>query len=149
MRLPSDILVVDTNILIGIAAGRKTADGGWALVKVSAKRSLVISSDTVREAVGLCDRVDILKPAGPNLVKLIGNLTVVDQSRYASLAQDAARTLRDAVPSRNASTSDAHILAVAWLYDADIWSHDRDFAGTGWPSWSSANLIAALAAEKD
>lgn len=36
---------------------------------------------------------------------------------------------------------------MAWLYDADIWSHGRDFAGTGWPSWSNANLAAALADE--
>jgi hypothetical protein len=49
--------------------------------------------------------------------------------------------------SRNGSSSDAHVLALAWLAEADIWSHDRDFAGTGWPSWSSANLRAALARE--
>jgi hypothetical protein len=35
-----------------------------------------------------------------------------------------------------------------WLAEADIWSHDRDFAGTGWPSWSTANLRAALAREE-
>ena len=43
------------------------------------------------------------------------------------------------------STADAHVPSLAWTLDADIWSHDRDFAGTGWPSWSSANLRAALA----
>lgn len=59
----------------------------------------------------------------------------------------AADTLRNAAASRNGSVDDAHILALAWTYDADIWSHDRDFAGTGWPSWSSANLAAALAEE--
>lgn len=37
------------------------------------------------------------------------------------------------------------VLACAWLLDADIWSHDRDFAGTGWPSWSNANLLRVLA----
>ncbi|AOO81905.1 hypothetical protein [Bosea vaviloviae] len=31
--------------------------------------------------------------------------------------------------------------------EVENWSHDRDFAGTGWPSWSSANLRAALVRE--
>lgn len=44
----------------------------------------------------------------------------------------------------NGSVRDAHILALAWTLDADIWSHDRDFAGTGWPSWSNGNLRASL-----
>ena len=46
----------------------------------------------------------------------------------------------NAVASRNGSTADAHLLACAWAFDADLWSHDRDFAGTGWASWSNANL---------
>jgi predicted nucleic acid-binding protein len=57
---------------------------------------------------------------------------------------EAVRVLTEAVASRNGSTSDAYLLACAWLLDADIWSHDRDFAGTGWPSWSNANLLRAL-----
>ncbi len=48
--------------------------------------------------------------------------------------------LRDAVPSRNGSTSDAHLLALAWSTGDDIWTHDRDFAGTGVATWSTANL---------
>ncbi|WP_156295705.1 PIN domain-containing protein [Methylobacterium aquaticum] len=55
-----------------------------------------------------------------------------------------ARPPSDAVASRNGSTSDAHVLACAWLLDADTWSRDRDVAGTGWPSWSTANLRRAL-----
>jgi predicted nucleic acid-binding protein len=69
--------------------------------------------------------------------------------RYTHLLAEAADALRNAVASRNGSVNDAHILALAWTYDADIWSHDRDFAGTGWPSWSSANLAAALADESE
>jgi predicted nucleic acid-binding protein len=57
----------------------------------------------------------------------------------------AALVLQLAPASRNGSMRDAHILALAWSLDADIWSHDRDFAGSGWPSWSNANLRAALA----
>ncbi len=56
----------------------------------------------------------------------------------------AASVLRDTVPSRNGSAADAHLVVAAWAYDADIWSHDRDYAGTGVPSWSSINLLRAL-----
>jgi predicted nucleic acid-binding protein len=40
---------------------------------------------------------------------------------------------------------DAHVLALAWSAGADIWSADRDFAGTGVASWSTLNLVRALA----
>jgi hypothetical protein len=56
----------------------------------------------------------------------------------------AEESLRDAVASRNGSVADAHVLACAWSFDADIWSHDRDFAGTGVASWSTINLMRAL-----
>lgn len=72
---------------------------------------------------------------------------MVGEGFYASRLEAARKVLRNAVASRDGSTSDAHILALAWTYDADIWSHDRDFAGTGWPSWSNANLAAALTDE--
>lgn len=68
------------------------------------------------------------------------------KSSDSDVLEAAAHMLKNAVASRNGSPADAHLLAVAWTYDADIWSHDRDFAGTGWPSWSSANLLAALEA---
>jgi predicted nucleic acid-binding protein len=68
------------------------------------------------------------------------------KSSDSDVLEEAARMLKNAVASRNGSPADAHLLAVAWIYKADIWSHDRDFAGTGWPSWSSANLLAALEA---
>ena len=76
-----------------------------------------------------------------------GNFGSYLRQEYAALVVDAARALLLGPPSRDGKTTDAHILALAWSADADIWSHDRDFAGTGWPSWSSANLRAALALE--
>jgi hypothetical protein len=56
--------------------------------------------------------------------------------------------LRDAVPSRNGSTrdapGDANVFALAWSVEADAWTTDRDFAGTGVASWSTPNLMRAL-----
>ena len=56
----------------------------------------------------------------------------------------AKLALRDAVASRNGSTRDAHVLALAWSADADIWTTDRDFAGTGVATWSTPNLMRSL-----
>ena len=36
------------------------------------------------------------------------------------------------------------VLALAWSADADVWTTDRDFAGTGIATWSTANLMRAL-----
>ena len=58
---------------------------------------------------------------------------------------EAAIALADAVASRNGSVDDAHLLALAWSVDADIWTTDRDFAGAGVASWSTPNLIRGLA----
>ena len=42
-------------------------------------------------------------------------------------------------------TGIAHVLALAWSVDADVWTTDRDFAGTGIATWSTANLMRGLA----
>jgi predicted nucleic acid-binding protein len=79
---------------------------------------------------------------------LLDVITVVDEELYANRLEQASEVLRLAVASRNGSTKDAHLLALAWALDADIWSHDRDFAGAGWPSWSNANLRTRLARDQ-
>ena len=75
---------------------------------------------------------------------ILRDLAVVEAAAYAKSLPEAAHVLSHAVASRNGSPSDAHVLACAWLLDADIWSYDRDFAGTGWPFWSNANLLRVL-----
>lgn len=75
---------------------------------------------------------------------LLAGLLVVRAETYANALDEAGRVLAEAVASRDAGRSDAHLLACAWALDADIWSHDRDFAGTGWPSWSNANLRRSM-----
>ena len=83
--------------------------------------------------------------------ELIGVLDLLAQSfemfSAATLADGipmAQRVLRDAAASRNGSIDDAHLLTLAWALDADIWSTDRDFAGTGVATWSTPNLLRAL-----
>lgn len=142
-RQPSQYLVVDSNIILGVVLGRKSK----ALFDaVLAMRPLLTSARSRQEVIGVASQVD------PNVARsaavLVETLSVTVEERYAAHLDAAASALRHAVPSRNGNTADAHVLALAWSHDADIWSHDRDFAGTGWPSWSSANLRAALDDER-
>jgi predicted nucleic acid-binding protein len=146
-RNPSATLVVDTNIIVGaiLSARRRPI---WALA--NARRRLLISIEGVAEVMSVISYVrDRLPYALEDAAALLELLDAPSADRYKHLLVDAADALRNAVASRNGSASDAHVLALAWTYDADIWSHDRDFAGTGWPSWSSANLAAALADEAE
>jgi len=88
----------------------------------------------------------------PELVEIVDGLaehiTVVPVKALAFLLEASELTLREAVASRNGSTRDSHVLALAWSSDADIWTSDRDFAGTGVPTWSTPNLRRGLALAK-
>lgn len=72
-------------------------------------------------------------------------LTVVPVSALEPILARCEETLRDAAPSRNGSVRDAHVLALAWSVEADVWIMDRDFAGTGVANWSTPNLMRGLA----
>jgi predicted nucleic acid-binding protein len=138
-------LVVDANIVLSCALGLR---GGEVLDFVGRRRLLTISQRAVAEIEAVSMRlVEDGNATALFAPKLVEELQVVADAEYAALVPEAAKTLMLAPASRNGSSSDAHVLALAWLAEADIWSHDRDFAGTGWPSWSSANLRAALARE--
>ncbi|KPF72684.1 hypothetical protein IP69_02060 [Bosea sp. AAP35] len=116
--------------------------------RIVTRRRLLFSVESVAELTAvlwhLRDRAPDAEDDAKNVLRL---MEVPQEARYRDSLTQAADTLRNAAASRNGSVKDAHILALAWAYDADIWSHDRDFAGTGWPSWSSANLAAALGDE--
>lgn len=142
---PSEALIVDANVILSAVLGFRSRP---LLENVSARRALITSAEVSDEVRRVLRRLD---PGAPVLGEIadaiLDSIEVVDAVRYGDNIAGAENRLRNATASRNGSTDDAHILALAWTYDADIWSHDRDFAGTGWPSWSSANLAAALAEE--
>lgn len=123
--------------------GRNSA----ALDTAARTRHLVVSERTLIEArkrieLGL-QRADLL----PLLDRVVATMTIIPERETAHHVERAELVLKDAVASQNGSTRDAHILACAWISNADIWSFDRDFAGTGVASWSTANLMRALAEE--
>ncbi len=138
MRRPSEALVVDASILIAMVRGR----GSQALTLASKHHRLLVTDVGVEEAR---KRVEFGMKAPERIPALHSAIALMSRIAVDSLSSEGADVfLRDAVASRNGSVEDAHILACAWAFDADIWSFDRDFAGTGVASWSTANLMRAL-----
>jgi predicted nucleic acid-binding protein len=85
----------------------------------------------------------------PELLDVLDDLAkaliIVPIASLEPLLSRCEKTLREAVLSRNGSVRDAHVLALAWSVDADVWTTDRDFAGTGVATWSTPNLMRGLA----
>ena len=142
MRAPSSVLVVDAAILIAAVRGR----GSGAIVQASGAVTLVTTDKVVSEArrrieLGL-KRRELL----PVLDDLVTEIAVVPVAALTPILVNCEVAFRDAVASRNGSARDAHVLALAWSMDADVWTTDRDFAGTGVATWSTPNLMRGLAA---
>ena len=141
-RPPSDTLVVDANILVTAVLGRIGPD---LLLRVGQTKVLVTTPRAEHEARRVLRDPRLQRPADDAVADAAFAIVTAQPVEYFDFLQnDAARCLTDAVASANGSVADAHVLALAWAADADIWSHDRDFGGTGWPSWSTRNLRSAL-----
>jgi len=141
MRAPASTLVVDAAVLVAAARGRSTG----AVLAAARAASLVVTDRAVHETrrrieLGL-QRPDLL----PIVDALIAEMTLVPVAALAPLLTQREIVLKDAVASRNGSTRDAHVLALARSVEADIWTTDRDFAGTGVATWSTPNLLRGLA----
>jgi predicted nucleic acid-binding protein len=144
MKSPGPVLAIDARVLIAAARGRNSD----VLITAGRTRHLVVTQRAVTEArrrieFGL-KRTDLL----PVIEGIVATITVLADEFVNLHLENAGQCLKDAVASQNGSSRDAHILACAWATGADIWSFDRDFAGTGVASWSTANLMSALAAER-
>jgi hypothetical protein len=141
MRPPASALVVDAAILIAAACGRSSG----AILAAARAAVLVTTDRVVAEARRRID-LGLKRPElNPILDGLVGQMTVVPVAALSALLPQAEIALSGAVASRNGRKDDAHALALAWALDADVWSTDRDFAGTGVASWSTPNLMRGLA----
>jgi predicted nucleic acid-binding protein len=141
VRPPSNTLVVDAAVLVAAVRGRSSG----AMIFAAREVSLVTTDRAVHEA----RRRIMLGLKRPELAELLdallAEITVVPVAALQAYLHDAETVLKDAVASRNGATSDAHVLALAWSVEGDVWTADRDFAGTGTASWSTPNLVRALA----
>ncbi|GGI26818.1 PIN domain-containing protein [Bradyrhizobium guangdongense] len=141
MRRPSTTIVIDAAILIAAVRGRSSG----ALLAAAARVILVTTDRVIQEA----RRRILLGLRRPELIEVLDalaeSMTIVPVAALEPMLARCEETLRDAVPSRNGSERDAHVLALAWSVDADVWTTDRDFAGTGVATWSTPNLLRAFA----
>lgn len=141
MRAPASTLVVDAAILIAAARGRSSG----AVLAAARAAALVTTDRVLAEARRRID-FGLKEPHLHAIVDaLVAEMTVVPVAALTALLPQAEIALRDAPASRNGSINDAHVLALAWSLDAEVWTTDRDFAGTGVANWSTPNLIRALA----
>lgn len=141
VKAPSSTLVVDAAILVAAARGRSSG----ALLEAARRVRLVTTDRAVHEArtriaLGL-KRPELLEIVDG----LIAEMTVVPVAALTPLLERGEIALKEAVPSRNGSMRDAHVLALAWSVDADLWTSDRDFAGSGVATWSTPNLMQGFA----
>jgi predicted nucleic acid-binding protein len=142
MKPPSSTLVLDAAILISAVLGRSAG-----AIMFARRAAALVTTDRVLEEARR--RLDLgLKR--PELLALIDDLaaaiTVVPVAALEPIIARCEETLRDAAASRNGSIRDAHVLALAWSIEGDIWTTDRDFAGAGVATWSTPNLMRGLLA---
>jgi len=141
MRAPSSTLVLDAAILISAVFGRSTG----AIMEAQRVSALITTDRVVHEARRRLE----LGLRRPELLEVLDGLatalTIVPVAALEPLLASCEIALRDDVASRNGSTRDAHVLALARSVEADVWTTDRDFAGTGVATWSTPNLMRRLA----
>jgi predicted nucleic acid-binding protein len=134
--------VVDAAILVAAVQGRSS--GAFLL---AGRVALLATPDRVVHEARRRIEIGLKRPELVQLLEaLAAEITIVPMAALAAGLGDAETALRDAVPSRNGSTKDAPVLALARSIDADVWTTDRDFAGTGIATWSTPNLIRGFAA---
>ena len=143
MKTPSPALVVDAAILVAAARGRSSS-----AIKTAARTRILITTERAIQEARRRIELGMKRPDLLTMVDtLMASIAVVPVTDLESNLPESELALKEAVASRNGSIKDSHILALAWAVDADIWSSDRDFAGTGVASWSTPNLMRGLAAE--
>jgi len=141
MRAPTSTLVVDAAVLVAAARGRSSG----ALLEAGRSASLVTTDRVVHEARRRIE-LGLRRPELLAIIDgLLAEMTVVPVAALTLVLAESEIALRDAVTSRNGSIRDAHVLALARSVEADIWTTDRDFAGTGVASWSTPNLMRGFA----
>lgn len=140
MKAPSSTLVLDAAILISAALGRSAG-----AIMLAQQASVLVTTDRVLHEARRRLELGLKRPELLELVDdLAAAMTVVPVAALEPVLARCEETLRDAVASRNGSTRDAHVLALAQSVDGDVWTTDRDFAGTGVATWSTPNLMRGL-----
>jgi predicted nucleic acid-binding protein len=129
--------------LVLVAAARGRSSGA---ILAAAHSAALVTTDRVVHEARRCIELGLKRPDLLTILDaLVVEINVIPIAALAPLLAQSEIALRDAVASRNGSTKDAHVLALAWSVEADIWTSDRDFAETGVATWSTPNLMRGFA----
>lgn len=116
MRTPSSTLVIDAAVIVAAARGRSSG----AMLEAARAAALVNTDRVIQEARRRVEpgrkRPDLLAV----IDALAAELTIIPVAPLAPILVGSEMPLKDAAPSRNGSTRDAHVLALAWSVKADV-----------------------------
>ncbi|HEY1612934.1 MAG TPA: PIN domain-containing protein [Rhizomicrobium sp.] len=141
MKTPSASLVVDAAVLVAVVRGRSSG----AILEAQKVATLITTDRVVQEARRRLE-FGLQRPELLDLLDaLLEQITIIPVAALETLLPESEAALRDAIAGRNGAMRDAHMLALARAVDADIWTADREFAGTGVATWSTPNLLRSLA----
>jgi predicted nucleic acid-binding protein len=127
------MLALDANILIRAILGKRA---GTLIKSYAGIVRLLVADAVVHEARGhlpkiLAQRDLDPEPALAAFETLLGFPALVERDAYAAQETEAKRRLR------MRDIDDWPTAAVALTFDCGIWTEDRDFFGSGIPTWTT------------
>jgi predicted nucleic acid-binding protein len=128
------VILLDANILVSAIMGVQTkrvlaAAIGQGLTLGVTEPQILESARVLTEKLGLTH-----EEAQLALEALTAVVVPVGAEFYGAKEEAARQRLH------RRAQSDWPVLAAALTIDGGVWTHDRDFFGTGVPVWSSRNL---------
>ena len=135
----AQVIMLDANILVSAIIGVQTKRVLAAAIERGVtlgipEPQILESSRVLIEKLGLSpEKAQVALDAVTAVVAPLGR-------EFYGAKEDAARQRL-----HQRAQSDWPVLAAALTIDGGIWTHDRDFFGTGVPVWSSRNLKYAAA----
>ena len=138
-------LVVDASVLVGELLRRRglrllmhprlelfTSDVAWSETRHELEKRLA-----VRVRQGQVTQTEASRLQEIATAVCDDSLIVLPESDYGTLLASALRRIpRD--------PNDAHLVALALLLEADIWTNDADFLGCGIATWTTETLLLEL-----
>jgi predicted nucleic acid-binding protein len=135
------VILLDANILVSAIAGVHTKR---VLAETAARGvTLGVTEPQLLEAARvLTQKLGLTREEAEIALEAVSALVVPLGAESYAAAEPASRERL-----HRRAQADWPVLAAALMFDGGIWSHDRDFFGTGVPVWSSRNMRYAPAAD--
>jgi len=131
------VIVLDAYILVGAVIGRQiprvlAAAHARGVTLAVAEPQILEAARVLIEKIGLTEE---------DTREALGRITILINPLSEEFFVSMESAARQRLHARG--QSDWPVLAAALAAGGGIWSHDRDFFGTGLPVWSSRNMAYA------